>query len=266
MSYSHVRVTGRRALARALAVVLTVTMVQAVALPANAATGGPSVPLPNTSSVPVSGAGTVATPPDAAGSAALHGDQPAASGTKSGAGNTGATPLSPSATWQVSGQTGDFSWNYPMRVPPVPGGLTPNLALSYTSSAVDGQTEVTNNQPGWLGDGWSMWPGAVDRTFASCLDIDNPTPETTADMCWRSDNATATYSGGGGQLIRDDASQGDKWRPKSDDGSRMERLWGAANGAWNGEYWKITTVDGTQYFFGSEPSSNSTWTVPVFCT
>ncbi|MEV5720490.1 polymorphic toxin-type HINT domain-containing protein [Amycolatopsis mediterranei] len=267
MSYSHVRVTGRRAwarvLARALAVVLTVTMAQAVALPADAAAGGPSVPLPNTSSVPVSGAGTVAAPPDAAGSSALHGDQPASSG-GAGAGNSGATPLSPSATWQVSGQTGDFSWNYPMRVPPVPGGLTPNLALSYTSSAVDGQTEVTNNQPGWLGDGWSMWPGAIDRTYASCLDVDNPAPETTADLCWRSDNATATYSGGGGQLIRDDKASPEKWRPKSDDGSRVERLWGADNGAWNGEYWKITTIDGTQYFFGSEPSSHSTWTVPVF--
>ncbi|CAM5386045.1 hypothetical protein STENM223S_05823 [Streptomyces tendae] len=35
-----------------------------------------------------------------------------------------------------------------------------------------------------------------------------------------------------------------------------------------GEYWKITTTDGTQYFFGSakadDSSSKSTWSVPVF--
>ena len=38
---------------------------------------------------------------------------------------------------------------------------------------------------------------------------------------------------------------------RSDDGSRIERLRPAAgNGDNDGEYWKVTTTDGTQYFFG----------------
>lgn len=64
---------------------------------------------------------------------------------------------------------------------------------------------------------------------------------------------------------------GDKrWRAKADDGARIEWLSGAANGddgdrqGDKGEYWKITTVDGTQYWFGSLPDAQSTWTIPVF--
>ena len=51
---------------------------------------------------------------------------------------------------------------------------------------------------------------------------------------------------------------------KGEDGSRIERLTGAGNGDDNGEYWRVTTVDGTQYLFGSRPAAESTWTVPVF--
>ncbi|WP_035919745.1 hypothetical protein, partial [Knoellia sinensis] len=47
-------------------------------------------------------------------------------------------------------------------------------------------------------------------------------------------------------------------------------LTGAFHTAAGGEYWKVTTTDGTQYFFGKgKPSSageatNSAWTVPVY--
>ncbi|OLF13453.1 hypothetical protein BU204_27005 [Actinophytocola xanthii] len=54
------------------------------------------------------------------------------------------------------------------------------------------------------------------------------------------------------------------WKPKDDDGSRVERMTTVGNGDDTGESWKITTVDGTQYFFGSTPAAKSTWTVPVY--
>ncbi|MFJ6776378.1 hypothetical protein ACIQOV_36385, partial [Kitasatospora sp. NPDC091257] len=47
-------------------------------------------------------------------------------------GNYKATSLSPSSTWSVSGNTGSFNWSYPIPVPPVPGDLTPQVALGYT--------------------------------------------------------------------------------------------------------------------------------------
>src|SRR5437763_6315538 len=100
----------------------------------------------------------------------------------------------------------------------------------------------------------------------------NPNNSTkTGDQCWATDNAALTLSGHSGELIRDDATGG--FRLKGDDGTRVERFTGAANGDDNGEYWKITTTDGAQYFFGlnrltgwsaGRPDTNSTLTVPVF--
>src|SRR5262249_963715 len=93
----------------------------------------------------------------------------------------------------------------------------------------------------------------------------------TGDQCWGTDNASLTLAGHSGELIRDDATGA--WHLKADDGSRIEHLTGAANGDNNGEYWKVTTVDGTQYFFGlnrlsgwvsGKPTTNSAWTAPVY--
>src|SRR5205814_8044815 len=79
-------------------------------------------------------------------------------------------------------------------------------------------------------------------------------------------------SGHGGELIQA-SSNPDVWRLSNDDGTKVERLTGAANGDDNGEYWKVTTTDGTQYFFGlnrlpgwvtNNPETKSTFTAPVF--
>ncbi|MCW3819641.1 RHS repeat protein [Micromonospora sp. DR5-3] len=255
----------RRRMAVAMPVVLAASLVDVLVAPGRALAAGPSVPLPETPSVSVSQQTMVSRPPDQASASALQGDQPAGSDAAlDGGGTYSATPLSPSATWEVSAQTGDFTWSYPLRVPPSPGGLEPELSLSYASSQVDGRTSATNNQPSWVGDGWDLSAGFIERTYSACMadTMGGTTPPKVGDLCWRSDNAAASYRGQGGMLIKDDATGG--WRAKRDDGSRIERLTGVANGDDNGEYWKITTVDGTEYFFGSRPGSGSTWTVPVF--
>ncbi|MFC7617232.1 type IV secretion protein Rhs [Actinokineospora soli] len=181
-----------------------------------------------------------------------------------GAGQASAQPLSPTANWDVATHTGDFTWTYPMRVPPAPGGLVPELGLTYRSSAVDGRTSATNNQPSWVGEGWDLAPGFVERTYGACADdtAGGTTPPKNGDLCWRSDNATAVFPGGGGMLVRDDGTG--TWKSRADDGARVERKSGAGNGDDDGEHWVITTVDGTQYWFGSTPDAKSTWTVPVF--
>jgi RHS repeat-associated protein len=129
---------------------------------------------------------------------------------------------------------------------------------------VDGLTSATNNQASWIGDGWDLNPGFVERSYGSCLtDKEGSNPgQRAGDLCWRSDNATASYGSGGGMLIRDSGSG--TWRPKADDGARVERFTDGGNGDNDGEHWKITTIDGTQYFYGSRPEARSTWTVPVF--
>ncbi|MFC0437481.1 RHS repeat-associated core domain-containing protein [Kutzneria buriramensis] len=249
----------RRAIAGVLPAVL-VTTALTLLTPTAAWAGEPSVPLQNTPSTPVSQQQMGTRPADQASGSELHGDQPASTDTKDGGGTDKATPLSPSASWNVSAQTGDFSWSYPLRVPPSAGKLDPKLAISYASSGVDGRTSATNNQASWIGDGWDLSVGFIERSYIPCSD--DSTPVKVGDMCWRSDNAFASYGGGGGQLIRDDKTG--VWKNKTDDGSRIERLTGANNGDNDGEYWRVTTVDGTQYLFGDRSDAKSTWTVPVY--
>jgi RHS repeat-associated protein len=189
-----------------------------------------------------------------------------------------ATSLAPSATWKSGSGTGDFSWSYPMRVPPVPGGLTPQVAVSYSSSSVDGRTANSSGQPSWLGEGFDLWPGYIERRYKGCADDGAPQNQgiDSGDQCWAFDNATITWSGKGGELI---PAGGNTWRLKDDDGTRIERLTNAdvdpdtGNGDNDGEHWKVTTTDGTQFFFGrnrlpgwssGKAETKSTWTVPVF--
>ncbi|MDX8146930.1 RHS repeat-associated core domain-containing protein [Lentzea sp. BCCO 10_0061] len=250
-------------MARTLTVVLT-SSVLTTSFATTALAAGPSVPLPGTSSTPVSEQRMGSRAPDQASTGALSGDQPGGTAPEGG-GDPAATPLSPSANWDVSAHTGDFGWTYPLRVPPSPGGHDPELALAYSSSSVDGRTSATNNQASWAGDGWELSAGFVERRYGGCADDKaggTTPPKESGDLCWRSDNAVAAFQRGGGQLIRDDATG--QWRAESDNGSRIERLTGAANGDNDGEHWRITMPDGTQYLFGSRPEAGSAWTVPVF--
>lgn len=191
-------------------------------------------------------------------------------------GDFGATSLAPSSTWSSGGSAGDFSWNYPMRMPPATGPA-PSVALSYSSSTVDGRSAVTNNQPSWIGEGFDYSSGFIERRYVPCAeDMKNGATNTTrtGDQCWRSDNATMSLNGSGGELIY---QAGKGWHSRTEDGSKIEKLTGATNGDSGdpafgdvGEYWKVTATDGTQYFFGRHnlpgetTATNSTLTVPVF--
>ncbi len=66
-------------------------------------------------------------------------------------------------------------------------------------------------------------------------------------MCWRTDNASMSLNGSGTELIFE---EGKGWHGRSRDGSVVEKLTGASNGARDGEHWKVTSSDGTQYYFG----------------
>ncbi|WP_408630968.1 RHS repeat-associated core domain-containing protein [Micromonospora inositola] len=199
-----------------------------------------------------------------------------AAGSSGSDGDFGATGLAPSSTWSSGGSAGDFSWSYPLRIPPATGPA-PSIALSYSSSAVDGRSEVTNNQPSWIGEGFDYSSGYIERRYVPCADdLKNGANNTASsgDQCWRSDNATMSLNGQGGELV---FQAGKGWHSRAEDGSKIEKLTGATNGDAGdpnygdvGEYWKVTTTDGTQYFFGlhnlpgETTGTNSTLTMPVF--
>jgi RHS repeat-associated protein len=177
-----------------------------------------------------------------------------------GTGDYSATSLAPAGDWQVSLQSGSFSWSYELRTPPVPGELAPPLAMSYNSGGTDGRTASTNNQPSWVGEGWSMWPGFIERSYRPCAeDKDKP---RTGDLCWVTENAIMSFDGQSTELVREGTSR--RWRPLLDDGTRVEQRFDAGNGDVRGEHWVVTTTDGVQYHFGSRAPARSTWTVPVF--
>ncbi|MFF8961119.1 Rhs family-like protein, partial [Streptomyces sp. NPDC014894] len=78
-------------------------------------------------------------------------------------GNHGATSLSQSGSWMAGSSSGGFSWTYPIESQEVPGGPQPEIALSYSSQAVDGRTASTNGQSSWIAEGWDYEPGFIER-------------------------------------------------------------------------------------------------------
>ncbi|MEU8512047.1 polymorphic toxin-type HINT domain-containing protein [Kitasatospora sp. NPDC048722] len=184
-----------------------------------------------------------------------------------------ATPLSPSAGWEAGSNIGNFTYSYPIDVPPALGGAAPAVALGYNSAAVDGKTSATNAQPSWVGDGWGYEPGFIERSYRSC---DKAGITGSYDRCWGGQNATLALGGHSGTIVRDDTTG--TWHLQSDDGSKVEQLAGAVKAAgdidYQGmEYWRITTPDGVQYYFGlnhlpggdgSDPAANSVLTAPVY--
>ncbi|MFE2153308.1 ricin-type beta-trefoil lectin domain protein [Streptomyces lavendulae] len=201
----------------------------------------------------------------------------------SGAGGTyKATSLSASGAWTAGGSGGGFSWSYPLTVPSAPAGPSPKIGFSYSSQSVDGRTSVANGQASWVGDGWDYTPGFIERRYRPCDDDlkaspgkpnnDNATDKKKSDLCWAGENLSMSLGGGSTELVRD-ATTG-QWTPAVDDGSKIERKTDSTvvNGAKDGEYWIVTSRDGTRYFFGrhdvdgsgTRGVTNSVFTVPVF--
>ncbi|MGW7280165.1 RHS repeat domain-containing protein [Streptomyces sp. NPDC054844] len=186
-----------------------------------------------------------------------------------------ASPLSPSASWSAGGSSGAFTWSYDLDTPEVAAGEGPGLSLAYSSQAVDGRTAATNNQANWVGDGWSFDVGSIERRYIACSEdtTNSNGTDKSADQCWKKDNAVLTLGGQSNVLVKDDDTG--QWHLEDDDGTKVEKLTDTArgNGDNNGEYWRVTIPDGTQYYFGynrlpgwasGKAETKSTWTIPVF--
>ncbi|MEW2162207.1 RHS repeat-associated core domain-containing protein [Streptomyces sp. NPDC007084] len=190
-----------------------------------------------------------------------------------GGGNYAATSLAPSGQWSAGGSTGAFSYTYPITVPDVPGSLTPNVSLNYSSQGVDGRTSSTNAQSSWIGDGWDYSPGFVERSYASCSDDTANGSPKTSDECWSDDvdSLTLSLNGSSNTLVHDDKSN--SWHPQADNGEKIEVKTDTVNGDNDNEYFVVTTADGTQYYFGKNrlpgwatgnATTNSVFTTPVY--
>ncbi|WP_327349859.1 polymorphic toxin-type HINT domain-containing protein [Streptomyces sp. NBC_01321] len=196
----------------------------------------------------------------------------------SASGDFTASPLLSSGSWSAGASSGAFTYAYQAQVPETAGGLIPKVALSYSSQSVDGRTSATNNQASWIGDGWDYNPGSITRTYANCREDSkkpgsNNATHRTADLCWGSDNATLSLGGMTTELVWDKTKK--TWFTANGDGSKIEQIKNntSGNGAKDGEYWVVTTRDGTRYHFGrhklpgwstGQPVTDSVLTVPVY--
>jgi RHS repeat-associated protein len=200
----------------------------------------------------------------------------ATASTSGSGGDYTATPLSEAGTWSEAGSSGAFTYSYPIAVPPVPGGLSPDVSLDYDSQAVDGMTSSTNDQASWIGDGWDYSPGYVERSYQSC---ETEPPGATnwsksGDLCWSSsDTVTLSLNGVDTTLVQDSSTGA--WHAESDGNEKISYETGTTNGTSDGDYWVVTTPDGTSYYFGlnelpgyasGDAATNSAWTAPVFAT
>ncbi|MFJ8011073.1 polymorphic toxin-type HINT domain-containing protein [Streptomyces sp. NPDC096339] len=209
---------------------------------------------------------------DASGSAPLAAPQSvvlaAEAGPSGAAGDYSATPLLPSASWQAGANAANFTYGYTAEVPSSIAGAGPSIVLGYDSASIDGRTASTNAQAGPIGDGWEWSPGSISRSYKGCKDAGI---KDSGDECWAGDILSLSLAGHAGQIVRDDTTC--VYRLQGDDGTKIERLTDQRNAAWKGEAFKVTTTDGTQYYFGSnrlpggdgtDPEAKSVSTVPVY--
>ncbi|MCF1512363.1 polymorphic toxin-type HINT domain-containing protein [Streptomyces glomeratus] len=196
----------------------------------------------------------------------------ATSGASGSSGDYSATSLSPGGSWATSGNTGSFTYSYPINVPPAIGGAAPNVDLSYNSSTQDARTEGTNNQSSWLGDGWSSADNYVERTYKPCKDDSSSgAPKNDGDQCWAGQILTLSLNGKSTDIVYDDSTK--TFRPADDNSTtKIEDLTDGTNGTANGEYFKVTE-GGVQYFFGrnrlpgwtsGKEETKSVWAEPVY--
>ncbi|MFF6781959.1 RHS repeat-associated core domain-containing protein [Streptomyces sp. NPDC012510] len=194
------------------------------------------------------------------------------SGSSSDEGDYRASTLSPSGSWDVSTGSGAFTYNLPIQLPKAPFGTTPSLALTYNSQSVDGRTSATNNQASWVGMGWDLEVGYIERRYKNCA---QDGLSTIGDMCWESPNTSAEPDGAGyvinlngvtSQLVQDGTGTG-SYHLQDDPGWRVQHLWNGHGS--DDEYWVISSQDGMRYYFGwgraerNNAATNSVYTLPV---
>lgn len=189
-------------------------------------------------------------------------------GPSGASGDYTATPLAPSASWQAGSNAANFTYGYTVEVPSAIAGAGPSVGLGYDSSSIDGRTASTNAQASGFGEGWDWSPGSISRSYKGCKDAGIA---ESGDECWAGEILSLNLAGHAGQIVRDDTTC--VYHLQGEDGTKVERLTGQRNAAWKGEGFKVTTTDGTQYYFGSnrlpggdgtDPEAKSVSTVPVY--
>jgi RHS repeat-associated protein len=200
------------------------------------------------------------------------------------AGTYAASELKPSGTWAEGGDSGAFTYTYPITVPSASTQLTPSLSLDYDSQEVDGQTATTQAQSSWLGDGWQTPDSFIAMETTPCDDDPEglASPDATTDECYDGEIVQMSLDGTDTPLVFVSSSTSggvttSKWRAEDDQGAVIVHVSDSSTvfGKYSlgNDYWTVTDRDGTEYEFGlqhlpgwasGDPATNSVDTMPVY--
>lgn len=152
--------------------------------------------------------------------------------------------------YQVDLFTGAATWEIPIEVPSGRNGQTPALTLRYHSGIVDELRGTQNPQSSWAGLGWNLDLGYIARK----IELDpNYVPRCTEEY-------HLVLNGVSSKLI---PIGNNEYRTEDERYWRVQRLTTTTNRG--GDYWLVTTPDGTQYRFGyqdetaGDDSRESAW-------
>ncbi|GAP16064.1 protein containg RHS repeat-associated core domain [Longilinea arvoryzae] len=168
--------------------------------------------------------------------------------------------------FQTSLFTGAATYSYPFEVPAGPGGLQPDLNLSYNSQVVD--SALSRMQASWVGMGWSLDTGYIERNIHDTQDRmisegHSSTYDPTSD-----DTFSIVVNGVSDTLLPIPESEGDgdpttiDYRTTNDSFWRIRRYNLTACIGYSSDgnftqvtkdcsYWMAWDKSGNQYYFGS---------------
>jgi hypothetical protein len=118
--------------------------------------------------------------------------------------------------------TGTMSYSIPIEVPEGRKGMSPGLSLDYKS----------NNGNGWVGVGWELEVGAIERSMKGGVKYDGD------DYILRISGATMDLANVGGIDYRAKI-EGEFYRIRKQSGTY-------------GAYWEVTDKSGTRYLYGQK--------------
>ncbi|MDH4098986.1 MAG: FG-GAP-like repeat-containing protein [Nitrospirota bacterium] len=136
---------------------------------------------------------------------------------------------------QSSANTGAAATSIPIDVPPGRKGIQPNLALTYNS----------NSPNGWLGVGWSLDMGAIQRS-------------TKRGVSYSANDYVFTSGGGSSELVAR-GDWGSNYYGAKSEGAFSKYYYDSSTGGW-----VVTTKDGTKYYYGTTAASRQDSALGVF--
>lgn len=161
---------------------------------------------------------------------------------------------------QVGPQSGGLETYFPIPVPDAAAGPSPQVGLSYSSQAVDGMSTFTNTQGGPVGVGWALTNPSITRIAPQGC-----SSTSYGESCYF-EEYNLSMNGTASPLVETNASNPNavEFRLQNEAFWKIVRHYDSAldNGDDQGEWWKVTTPDGTVFEFGR--TADSTDYAPMY--